>query len=307
MSKFNVGDKVRIARPRMDLKEWQDFEAEVLKVDEGDGPYLKPLSKRPWGGFASFWWPVRDLELVAPADTKPDLRAALDTLEEQEGLCVEFDRIVDIMLDDDPLVRLKYAADQEGYEYLFTRLDKILNPPVKPKHVYKEGDWVRITAGEARGSVERVKEVLIEGVVIRETMWYGFHEIEPSAPAVPEKGRWIRATTKDGKTHEFEVTEDNDTGYSTYLAHFPGEGYLLFLNPRNGHEDIPDREVIDWEYIEAPKGPPAVGDVLEAGERPRVSGVYEDEFGRKMYLSKDTSEHINKKRTLTWIDNDSTE
>lgn len=74
---------------------------------------------------------------------------------------------------------------------------------------------------------------------------------------VPEIGKWIEATTHDGKTHTFEVTKNKKKNYETQKPVFLGqktsdwEDLFIYLKPEGQGRDC-SRSIKSWKYVDAP-------------------------------------------------------
>jgi hypothetical protein len=132
-----------------------------------------------------------------------------------------------------------------------------LNTSRNPVWQFTDGAWEIIHSDLYRWYVGSKGH----GVATPETMtlWvedgivsHGFLAPGKTLLEVPEVGRWIRATTADGKTHEVEVKANNKNSLLTFLGTGSNNGNSLFVNP-----DIPDpdkkRHIVSWVYVEPPR------------------------------------------------------
>lgn len=194
-------------------------------------------------------------------------------------LCWEFDHAVERARSLPFLDRLNFVAQEKNRLDLYKELVEILDPPAvvlehrEGEYVhwkiiatfyaeFVDGAWyVRGEDNEAWEHPRTPKE--FEGLWMEQEdiISHGFLK-GTTSPSIPEIGKWIRATTKDGKTHQFQVTDNDDHHGGVFLQEDVSSGQDFYINLQPKESDDKTRWVVDWEYIQKPW---KVGDVVPAG------------------------------------------
>lgn len=286
-SEFKAGDRVRIKVGANNL--YMDYTGPGEgKVQNPNYPTLP--SGSPYtvlvavnGGVGKLFR-AEDLELItATKDNK--IADALKQTKKDLGLCEEFDQAVEEAKNLPLVKRLEYVARDRNEQSVFDHFLSVLN---KPEYVMPEvpakGDYVRLTMANGdvkEGEVESTEKNqegqdypqgfteinLNKGIVYIFHCQQGFNyynwanerkvvkvEHITKPVEIPEVGKWIAAVTQDGKTHTFEVTENDRSGDKVYLWNGKtsplGNGYRPAINGSYSGCNI-----VSWDYVPAPVKP----------------------------------------------------
>lgn len=126
-------------------------------------------------------------------------------------------------------------------------------------------------------------------------------EFPPPEPGYPETGKWVRLTTKDGKTHDVLVTnKPSDSRHVIWIAPDPRQDkshFYLLLPGYRGAMGASARHVTSWEYLDHPW---KVGDVVPAGTIVGKQWTGLDSNGRGHTMRADVQSALD--RTIVWIE-----
>lgn len=251
---------------------------------------------------------IEEVHNVKTEDEKID--KALEKTKKDGGYCGDFDRAVERAKNLPLVERLKFVAQDMGEMDIFHEFEanlKAMNAPFEALPTPAEGDYITAVTkdGETHtGTVTQVGTITDSGTLPyvsflinnkwsvictdRESFDY-YSNVEPhnvltsweytAKPVkIPEVGRWIKATTKDGKTHEFEVTKNSQfTSVKDECVVLTAGGIQLWVGPGNSLWTTEDHaHIVSWKYIEKPANSYKVGDVV-----PARTGLDRDWYGER--------------------------